>query len=140
MICLHAWLGLLAGILVVAGGLLIFSASLGIAYYGLALQIEVAMAIILLLAAGISACLFYVGLKAQYKRVKTGKEALIGAKGYATTDLKPKGEVRVLGEFWQAIAKDGPIANGSAVEVICLEGMFLVVKPSEEKLNSPECQ
>ena len=80
---------------------------LGITYYGLALQIEVTLAVILLVVAGIVAWLFYVGVKAQFKRVKTGKEALIGAKGVATTDLKPKGEVRVLGEFWQAIAKDG---------------------------------
>jgi membrane-bound serine protease (ClpP class) len=137
---MHAWLAFLAGILVVVGGLLIFSASLGIAYYGLALQLEVAIAIILLLFAGIAVWLFYIGVKAQHKRVKTGKEALIGAKGVATTDLKPKGEVRVLGEFWQAIAKDTTIANGQTVEVVCLEGMFLVVKPAEEKLNSPECQ
>jgi len=136
----HAWLAFLAGILVVVGGLLIFSASLGIAYYGLALQIEAVIAIILLLFAGIAVWLFYIGVKAQHKRVKTGKEALIGAKGVATTDLKPKGEVRVLGEFWQAIAKDTTIANGQTVEVVCLEGMFLVVKPAEEKLNSPECQ
>ena len=130
---MHAWLAFLAGILVVVGGLLIFSASLGIAYYGLALQIEVAIAIILLLGAGIAAWLFYVGIKAQHKRVKTGKEALIGAKGVATTDLKPKGEVRVLGEFWQATAKDVPIANGEVVEVVDMEGMFLVVKPAQQK-------
>jgi membrane-bound serine protease (ClpP class) len=130
---MHAWLGLLAGILVVVGGLLIFSASIGIAYYGLGLQIEVALAIILLITAGIAAWLSYVGVKAQYKRVKTGKEALIGAKGVATTDLKPKGEVRILGEFWQAIAKDNAIANGEAVEVVDMDGMFLVVKPTQQK-------
>jgi membrane-bound serine protease (ClpP class) len=130
---MHAWLAFLAGILVVVGGLLIFSAALGIAYYGLALQIEAAIAIILLLAAGISVWLFYVGVKAQHKRVKTGKEALIGAKGVATTDLKPKGEVRVLGEFWQATAKETPIANGDPVEVVDMEGMFLVVKPTQQK-------
>jgi membrane-bound serine protease (ClpP class) len=137
---MHAWLAFLAGILVVVGGLLIFSASIGIVYYGLALQMEAAISIILLFVAGIAAWLFYVGVKAQHRRVKTGKEALIGAKGVATTDLKPKGEVRVLGEFWQAIAKDTTIAIGQAVEVVCLEGMFLVVKPTEEKLNFPECQ
>ncbi|MCL4430007.1 MAG: hypothetical protein M1167_04565 [Chloroflexi bacterium] len=130
---MHAWLTFLAGILVVVGGLLIFSASLGIAYYGLALQIEAAIAIILLTLAGIAAWLFYVGVKAQHKRVKTGKEALIGAKGVATTDLKPKGEVRVLGEFWQATAKDAPIANGDAIEVVDMEGMFLVVEPAQQK-------
>src|SRR4030042_5659312 len=130
---MHAWLGFLAGILIVAAGSLIVSASLGIAI-GLAWEIAVVLAIILLVTAGIAAWLFYAGIKAQYKRVKTGKEALIGAKGVAITDLKPKGEVRVLGEFWQATAKDTAIANGQAVEVLCLEGMFLVVKPTEEKL------
>ena len=73
------------------------------------------------------------GVKAQFKRVKTGKEALIGSKGVATSDLKPKGEVRVMGEFWEATAKDTPIAAGQAVEVVGMEGMFLVVKPVEQK-------
>jgi membrane-bound serine protease (ClpP class) len=101
---MHAWLGFLAGILIVAAGLLIISASLGVAI-GLAWEIAVVLAIILLVIAVIAAWLFYAGMKAQYKSVKTGKEALIGSKGVATSDLKPKGEVRVLGEFWQAIAK-----------------------------------
>ena len=130
---MHAWLAFLAGILVVVGGLLIFSASLGIAYYGLGLQIEAAIAIILLLVGGIAAWLFYIGVKSQHKRVKTGEEALIGAKGVATTDLKPKGEVRVLGEFWQATAKEAPITNGDPVEVVDMEGMFLIVKPAQQK-------
>lgn len=130
---MHAWLAFLAGVLVVVGGLLIVSASIGIQYYGLALQIEAVLAILLLIIAAISAWLFYVGVKAQYRRVKTGQEALIGAKGVATTDLKPKGEVRVLGDFWQATAKDAEIANGQAVEVVGMEGMFLVVKPAEQK-------
>jgi membrane-bound serine protease (ClpP class) len=127
---MHAWLAFIAGILVVVGGLLILSASLGIVFYGLALQIEVAIAIILLIIAGIAAWLFYIGVKAQHKRVKTGKEALIGSKGVASTDLKPKGEVRVLGEFWQATTKGVPIVNGQPVEVVDMEGMFLVVKPA----------
>ena len=130
---MHIWLAFLAGLFVVVGGVLIFSASLGIAYYGLALQIEAGLAIILLIMAGIAAWLFYVGIKAQYKRIKTGKEALIGATGIAITDLKPKGEVRVLGEFWQATTKDIPITNGDQIEVVDMEGMFLIVKPAQQK-------
>jgi membrane-bound serine protease (ClpP class) len=130
---MHIWLAFLAGLFVVVGGVLIFSASLGIAYYGLALQIEAGLAIILLIMAGIAAWLFYVGIKAQYKRIKTGEEALIGATGIAITDLKPKGEVRVLGEFWQATSKDIPITNGDPIEVVDMEGMFLIVKPSQQK-------
>ena len=91
------------------------------------------MAVTLIIVALIVAVIFYVGVKAQFKRVKTGKEALIGAKGIATTDLKPKGEVRVMGEFWEATAKDTAITAGQAVEVVGMDGMFLVVKPAEQK-------
>jgi membrane-bound serine protease (ClpP class) len=82
----------------------------------------------------IVAAIFYVGVKAQFRRVKTGKEALIGSKGVATSDLNPKGEIRVLGEFWEAIAKDTTITAGQDVEVVGMEGMFLVVKPTEQKV------
>lgn len=129
---MHAWLAFLAGVLVVVGAILIYSASVGIAYYGIAIQIEAALAIALLVIAAISTWLFYAGVMAQYKMVKTGKEALIGSKGVTTTDLKPKGEVRVLGEFWQAKIQDGEIAAGAPVQVVGMEGMFLIVKPAAE--------
>jgi membrane-bound ClpP family serine protease len=86
-----------------------------------------------LIPAKIVVLIFYAGVKAQFRRVKTGKEALIGARGLATSDLKPKGEVRVMGEFWEATAKDTPIAAGQAVEVVSMAGVYLVVKPAEQK-------
>jgi membrane-bound serine protease (ClpP class) len=130
---MHAGLAFLIGILVTIAAFLFFAAIYGTTYYGLAVQVEVTLAITLTIVAVIIALIFYVGVKAQYRRVKTGKEALIGAKGVATTDLKPKGEVRVLGEFWEATVQDGEIANGQAVEVVGMEGMFLVVKSAEQK-------
>lgn len=130
---MHAGLAFLIGILVTIAGFLFFAAISGTTYYGLAVQVEVTLAITLTIVAVIIALIFYVGVKAQFRRVKTGKEALIGAKGIATTDLKPKGEVRVLGEFWEAAVQDGEIANGQAVEVVGMEGMFLVVKSAEQK-------
>ena len=66
-------------------------------------------------------------------RIKTAKDALIGVRGVATAVFKPKGEVRVMGEFWEATAKDTAIAAGQAVEVVGMDGMFLVVKTAEEK-------
>jgi membrane-bound serine protease (ClpP class) len=77
--------------------------------------------------------MLYKGVKAKLFKVKTGKEALIGARGVAVTDLKPTGEIRVVGEFWQATTKDEWIKNGETVEVVGLEGMFLAVKPAKEK-------
>jgi membrane-bound ClpP family serine protease len=130
---MHAGLSFVTGALVVIGAFLFFSALSGTTYYGIAIQIEETLAVTLLIIAAITAWIIYAGIRAQYSRIKTGKEALIGAKGIATTDLKPNGEVRVMGEFWQATAKDATIENGQAVEVVGMEGMFLVVKKVEEK-------
>ena len=130
---MHAGLAFVIGILVAMAGFLFFAAVSGTTYYGIAIQIEETLAILLVIIAVILGWIFYAGVKAQFKRVKTGKEALIGAKGIAATDLKPKGEVRVLGEFWEATAKDASIAVGQAVEVVGMDGMVLVVKAAEQK-------
>ena len=130
---MHASLALIIGILVTLAVVLIYAAFFGISFAGLAGSDEEALAATILVVALIIALIFYAGFKAQFKRVKTGKEALIGATGVATTDLKPKGEIRVMGEFWEATAKDVPINAGQAVEVVGLEGVFLVVKPVEQK-------
>ena len=130
---MHAGLAFVIGILVAMAGFLFFAAVSGTTYYGIAIQIEETLAVLLVIIAVILGWIFYAGVKAQFKRVKTGKEALIGAKGIAATDLKPKGEVRVLGEFWEATAKDASIAVGQAVEVVGMDGMVLVVKAAEQK-------
>jgi len=130
---MHAGLAFLIGILVTIAAFLFYAAISGTTYYGLGVQVELTLAVTLIVVALIIAVIFYVGVKAQFRRVKTGKEALIGARGVATTDLKPKGEVRVMGEFWEAATKDGEIATGQAVEVVGMEGMFLVVKSAEQK-------
>ncbi len=129
---MHTWLGLVAGILVVVAGTLIISASLGIAL-GITFETAIAVGIVLLVVAGIVAWLFYTGIKAQFRRIKTGKEALIGAQGVVTNEISPTGEVRVLGEFWQAKTKGDIIAAGTEVEVTGMEGMFLLVKSTEQK-------
>ena len=130
---MHAGLAFVIGILATIAAFLFFAAISGTTYYGLAVQVEVTLAVTLIIVALIIAFIFYAGVKAQFRRVKTGKEALIGARGIATTDLKPKGEVRVMGEFWEATAKDTTIVAGQAVEVVSMEGVFLVVKPAEQK-------
>jgi membrane-bound serine protease (ClpP class) len=130
---MHAGFAFLAGVLVVIGAALILAADFGVAYYGLAVQAEAAIAIILLVVAGIFTWLFYIGIKAQNRKIETGKEALIGAIGVVTTELAPKGEIRVEGEFWQATTQDGVIQVGQDVEVVNMEGMFLVVKAIHQK-------
>lgn len=126
---MHAWLAFLAGILVVVGAFLILSADLGIPIYGLAVEGEVTVAVALLVVAAIFAYLFYRGVRAQNKTIKTGKEALIGAKGIVTAALTPKGTVRVGGEFWQATTENcTELPVDQEVEVTALQGMTLIVR------------
>ena len=130
---MHAGLAFVVGILVTIAAFLFFAAISGTTYYGLAISVELTLGVTLIIVALIVAVIFYFGVKAQFTRVKTGKEALIGSKGIATSDLKPEGEIRVMGEFWKATAKDTAISAGQAVEVVGMEGMLLVVKPAEQK-------
>lgn len=130
---MHAAFAFIIGVFVAIGAFLLFAAFSGITYYGIAIQVEGSLSAALFVVALILALIFYAGVKAQFRRVKTGKEALIGARGLATSDLKPKGEVRVMGEFWEATAKDTPITVGQAVEVVSMAGTYLVVKPAEQK-------
>lgn len=131
---MHAVAAFFGGMFAVIGALLLLAAVSGIDYNGLSIQTELAIAVIAIVAAIIAAWLLYKGLAANMARIKTGKEALISSRGIAVTDLKPKGEIRVMGEFWQATAKDKWINNGARVQVVDMDGMFLVVKPADDKV------
>ena len=67
------------------------------------------------------------GARAQRARVTSGVQALVGARGFATSDLAPLGTVRVRGEDWTAEAGDGPIEEGEEVRVVAIEGITLRV-------------
>lgn len=126
-------LALLIGVLMAVGAFLVYVALVGISFIGLSAAGEAVLAATLFAVAAIIIIIFAEGFRAQFERVKTGKEALIGSSGTATTDLIPKGEVRVMSEFWEATAKDANIAAGQAVEVIGMDGLTLVVKAAEQK-------
>jgi membrane-bound serine protease (ClpP class) len=112
---------------------LFFAALSGNTYYGIAVSIEETLAILMIIIALILVFIFYTGVKAQFAKVRTGKEAIIGAKGIATSDLKPKGEVRIMGEFWEATANGSEVLTGQPIEVIGMNDMVLVVKAAERK-------
>lgn len=68
------------------------------------------------------------GLLIQRKRVSTGREGLIGARGSARDDLNPQGMVFVKGEYWRAIAQDPPIKSGETIIVEAIEDGKLLVR------------
>jgi membrane-bound serine protease (ClpP class) len=67
------------------------------------------------------------------RRKLTGSEAMIGKTAIAITDLKPKGEVRVLGEMWRASSASGEIQKGEQVTVKALEGLVVIVEKPQLK-------
>jgi membrane-bound serine protease (ClpP class) len=67
-------------------------------------------------------------LRVRHLPVVTGRESLLGQEGVATTDLQPRGTVRIGGEDWSAISEPEPIKAGEVVEVIGVEGVTLHVR------------
>ena len=132
---MHATLTFVAAACIVIAVLLSFSVFQGANYYEVSPQVQIALAVIVLTIAAIFIWMIYKAAKADLYKIKTGKEALVGSVGVAMTDLNPKGEIRVVGEFWQATAKDEWIKNGEKVKVVGMEGMFLVVTPQGKSLT-----
>lgn len=71
----------------------------------------------------------YVVGRALQRPVRTGIEALIGAQGRVLEVEGPRCLVKVRGELWRAVAEQ-PIAHGSEVTVLRVEGTTLVVAPA----------
>lgn len=130
---MHVGLVILGVLCVVVIGFLLFYLGEGMSFGGLSVQVTVGLLFAAVVVLIILVFLLYKVYRASLLRVRTGREALIGAKGVAVGDLKPKGQVRVLSEFWQAVAKEGEIADGEEVEVVGMDGLLLVVVSRKEK-------
>ena len=65
----------------------------------------------------------------QRRRTAVGTEALVGVRGVVAADCLPDGQVRVVGELWQARCAAGARA-GETVVVRAVDGLMLVVEPA----------
>ena len=97
-------------------------------------SIDASLPITLILGTTITTALFFIfavgmALKAQTRKVTTGKEGIIWETGTAFTKIDPTGKVKVHGEFWDA-SSDEPIKKGERVIVERVEGLHLFVKKS----------
>ena len=143
----------LAGLLLIGFALILFIADLKVPSHGILtagglaafilgslllterqapfLQISVTL---ILTMAGLTAAFFAfavgAGIRAQARKVHTGREALIGAIGVARSDLAPTGTVFVDGELWSAETEDGAIPSGERVRVEQVRGLHLLVRPA----------
>ena len=64
-------------------------------------------------------------------KVQTGVENLVGATGEATERLAPSGQIRVLGELWEARASS-ELPRGSRVRVVAVNDLTLEVEAVDE--------
>jgi membrane-bound serine protease (ClpP class) len=61
------------------------------------------------------------------RRVQVGAETLIGLEGVVVTPCRPRGQVRLQGELWDARC-DAGAAAGARVTVVGREGLTLAVE------------
>jgi membrane-bound serine protease (ClpP class) len=64
----------------------------------------------------------------QRRRIQAGAETLIGARAEVVSPCRPTGQVRLVGELWQAWCEAGA-EPGEMVRVTGREGLTLLVEP-----------
>ncbi len=72
------------------------------------------------------------GMRAQRRKVVTGKDGLIGDIGVVLETLSPAGTIRVQGEIWNAESLGGTIDKGERVRIKEMKSLKLFV----EKINN----
>lgn len=71
----------------------------------------------------------YIIIKAHKRKVATGFESLLGAKGKAHTDITThSGKALVEGEIWECVAIEGEIKKDEEIEVVKVDRFKLFVK------------
>jgi membrane protein implicated in regulation of membrane protease activity len=63
-------------------------------------------------------------------KVQTGAEKLVGSTGHVTKACEPVGQVRVLGELWQA-RSSFPLPRGTPIRVVALRGLTVDVEAAD---------
>jgi membrane-bound serine protease (ClpP class) len=76
-------------------------------------------------------------LRARHLPARAGAERFVGSEGVATTEISPRGTARVSSELWTADSVAGPIAQGTRVRVVGVEGLRLKVEPVTASQEAP---
>lgn len=105
------------------GTLMLFQQSMG----GLSVSVVVIVSSIATIG-GATALISAIVYRAYRRRIPTGKEGLVGAKGKALEGLRPTGQVMVQGEIWRATAVGGDISKGAEIIVKAVEDLELKVR------------
>ena len=98
------------------------------------LEVIVSMALFTLVMVALLVTLV---VRAHRSQIATGVEGLVHKRGVARSIIEEQGKVFVHGELWNAKAKE-PVAAGSQVEVVAVDGLTLLVRSLEESPAATE--
>jgi membrane-bound serine protease (ClpP class) len=76
-------------------------------------------------------------IQARHRPYAAGEEAMVGSVGTVREALNPTGMVFLDGALWQATATDGPLAAGTPVRVVGVDGLRLRVEALREQQPAP---
>jgi membrane-bound serine protease (ClpP class) len=83
-----------------------------------------------LITAGFFVFVVGAGLRAQRLPVRVGPETLVGSTATASTTITASGgHILLEGEDWAATS-ESPVAKGQSVEIVGINGLVLIVKPT----------
>jgi membrane-bound serine protease (ClpP class) len=87
------------------------------------------VAAIAVVSFGLSLLIARLALMSRRRAVVTGREQMLGSRGTVESWSGSSGQVFIHGEYWNAVAS-APLAPGSRVRVIGIEGLTLTVGPT----------
>jgi membrane-bound serine protease (ClpP class) len=82
-----------------------------------------------LVIAGIFVFMLQKVIAARHRPYAAGEEAMVGSVGTVREALDPSGMVFVEGALWQATSSRAPVAVGTQVRVVRVDGLHLLVEP-----------
>ncbi len=121
----HGLLTIGGVICLVLGSLMLIKTNSGFEVLHISWQIIAAVTILTIL---FFTFVIGIGIKAQTRKPKTGKEGLLNEIGVAISDLDPSGQIKVHGEIWRAVSTEGKILKGSKVIVTEISNLLLKIK------------
>jgi membrane-bound serine protease (ClpP class) len=90
------------------------------------------IAVVVLVTGGFFFAIARVALRSRGVFTPTGAAVLLGATGFARSDIGATGIAYVGGEDWTAVSEAGPIPKGSPVRVKRVDALRLIVEPAKE--------
>jgi membrane-bound serine protease (ClpP class) len=122
-------------VLITIGGLLFFPSPQWLIAPEVTYGIRNTIALAMILFLGFFSFLLWKVIQVRRSRVKTGYAYIVGEEGVATTNLSPRGEVRLAGETWGAESVEERIQAGASVIVVRREGLTIYVKRKQNEVK-----